>query len=301
MENRNYKDLNNYCDNTYITTLPSTKEKIKDIMGKDKITSLELLDQINFFREQEGKAKTNHKDLLIIIETEFTDVNRKRIKGGVCPVSHTLIKEQLKKEGIEISVYKHPQNNQEYPMYILSLEKAKQCLIKESKFVRRAMIHYIEELEHQVNNLSKRLTEREKLILDIYEGGVKGARASKLLLELETKELKENIKHKGDIIKGLTDDIPLMDKRQILNRVVRYDRKVSFQTRWRTLYLEFEGKYHINIDLRLENYNKKYKKHISKLDYICNELHQLDDLYNIACKLFAGDIEKIIAEYRKVI
>lgn len=301
MENINYKDRNNYCDDTYITTLPSTKEKIKDIMGKDKITSLELLDQINFFREQEGKAKTNHKDLLIIIETEFTDVNRKRIKRGVCPVSHTLIKEQLKKEGIEISVYKHPQNNQEYPMYILPLEKAKQCLIKESKFVRRAMIHYIEELENKVKVLSQRLTERQKLILDIYEGGEKGTRASKLLLELETKELKKDIEHKQDIIKGLTDDITLREKRQILNKVVRYDKKVSFQTRWRMLYLEFEGKYHINLDLRVENYNIKYNKHVSKLDYICEVLHQLDNLYNIACKLFAGDIEKIIAEYKKVI
>ena len=44
MEKRKYKDSNNYCDNTYITTLPSTKEKIKDIMDKDKITSLELLE-----------------------------------------------------------------------------------------------------------------------------------------------------------------------------------------------------------------------------------------------------------------
>ena len=163
------------------------------------------------------------------------------------------------------------------------------------------MIHYIEELEHQVNNLSKRFTERERLILDIFEGGEKGARASKLLLELETKELKEDIEHKGAIIKGLTDDIPLRDKRQILNRVVRYDKKVSFQTRWRMLYLEFEGKYHINLDLRVENYNNKYKKHFSKLDYICEILHQLDDLYNIACKLFEGDIENIIGEYKKII
>jgi hypothetical protein len=280
MENRKYKDLNNYCDDTFLKNIPSTKER-----AKDTITSLELVEQINIFRKQEGKKKDlRHDTLLNIIRNEFED--------------------EIQAQKILELFYEVEVGNgakKKYPMYILTLDQAKQILMRESKFVRRAMIHYIEELEHQVNNLSKRLTEREKLILDIYEGGVKGARASKLLLELETKELKENIKHKGDIIKGLTDDIPLMDKRQILNRVVRYDRKVSFQTRWRTLYLEFEGKYHINLDLRVENYNKKYKKHISKLDYICNELHQLDDLYNIACKLFAGDIEKIIAEYRKVI
>lgn len=33
------------------------------IMDKDMITSLELLEQINFFRNQEGTPNTNHKDL----------------------------------------------------------------------------------------------------------------------------------------------------------------------------------------------------------------------------------------------
>lgn len=276
MENINYKDKNNYCDDTFLKNTPSTKEKIKDT-----ITSLELVEQINIFRRQEGKKKDlRHDTLLNIIRDEFEEeINVQKI----LEVKYTDKKGELR------------------PMYILTLDQAKQILMRESKFVRRAIIHYIEELERQVNNLSKRLTEKEKLILDIFEGGEKGISASKLLLELETKELKKDIEHKQDIIKGFTDDIPLMDKRQILNRVVRYDKKVSFQTRWRMLYLEFEGKYHINLDLRVENYNTKHNKRISKLDYICNELHQLDDLYNIACKLFEGDIEKIITEYKQVI
>lgn len=280
MENINYKDKNNYCDDTFLKNTPSTKEKIKDT-----ITSLELVEQINIFRRQEGKKKDlRHDNLLRIIKDEF--------------------EEEIQALKIEELFYEVEVGNgakKKYPMYILTLDQAKQILMRESKYVRRAIIHYIEELENKVKDLSQRLTEREKLILDIYEGGEKGARASKLLLELETKELKEDIKHKGDIIKGLTDDIPLMDKRQILNRVVRYDKKVSFQTRWRMLYFEFGKKYRINLESRVENYNKKHNKHISKLDYICDVRHQLDDLYDIACKLFVGDIEKIIAEYKQMI
>lgn len=263
-----------------ITSLSSTKEEIKDT-----ITSLELVEQINIFRKEEGKKRElQHNDLLKIIRTEF--------------------EEEIREGKISLSSYTSITGNgtrKEYPMYILTLDQGKQVLMRESKYVRRAMIHYIEELENKVKDFSQRLTEREKLILDIYEGGEKGARASKLLLELETKELKEDIEHKQDIIKGLTDDITLREKRQILNRVVKYDKKQGYQTRWRMLYFEFEGKYRMNLDLRVENYNNKHKKHFSKLDYICEVLHQLDDLYNIACKLFAGDIEKIIAEYKQVI
>lgn len=52
-----------------------------EILKKNKITSLELLKQINFFRKQEGRIKTVHKDLLVIIETELIGINRKRIIG----------------------------------------------------------------------------------------------------------------------------------------------------------------------------------------------------------------------------
>lgn len=135
------------------------------ILTKNRITSLELLEQINFFREQEGKAKTNHKDLLIIIETEFTNINRKRVKGGMCPETDTQIKEQLQNEKIEITKYINSQNNQEYKMYILPTEKAKQCLLKESKFVRRAVIKYIEQLEQQIK--AKEIESQNKQILDI--------------------------------------------------------------------------------------------------------------------------------------
>lgn len=38
------------------------------------------------------------------------------------------------------------------PMYILTYNQAKQILVRESKFVRKAMIHYIEELEKQLQS-----------------------------------------------------------------------------------------------------------------------------------------------------
>ena len=44
------------------------------ILTKDTITSLELVEQINFFRKQEGrKTETQHYDLLKIIRNEFDE------------------------------------------------------------------------------------------------------------------------------------------------------------------------------------------------------------------------------------
>lgn len=46
--------------------------------------------------------------------------------------------------------YKHPQNKQEYPMFILNLQQSRQVLVRESKFVRKAVIKYIDELENKL-------------------------------------------------------------------------------------------------------------------------------------------------------
>ena len=107
-------------------------EDLKNVMEKDTITSLELVDQINFFRKEEGKkTKTQHYDLLKIIRDEFEEeINQ----GKISVVTYT------------------DKKGEDRPMYILTLSQAKQVLMRESKFVRRAVIHYIEDLEKQLEN-----------------------------------------------------------------------------------------------------------------------------------------------------
>lgn len=302
--NCNTSDLlfgtNEMLSNTETDFSEEGTKKLKSLMKKDTISSLELLEQINFFRKKEGKPLTTHRDLLIIIETEFTDINRKRIKGGMCPETHTEIKEQLQAEGIEISEYSNSQNGQTYTMYLLPIEKAKQCLLKESKYVRRAVIHYIEELE---NKISEKIILKANLFSDDKDIVIA---SHKRLLELETEEKnkliedqRKEIEHNQDVIIGLVKDVDLKDKRAILNEVVRY-RGANIRERWRLLYKEFEGKFHLNIKARLENYKQthKVKSTFNKLDYIEKELKLLNELYEIACKIFKSDIDEIIARYK---
>lgn len=119
---------------------------------KNQITSKELLEQINLFREEEykeklknnalteaqkkrGKAvKLEHKDLLDIIRDEFS--------------------EEIGLGKISPSSYRNSQNKKQ-PMFILTFNQAKQVLLRESKYVRRAIIHYIEVLEQAILDKAK--------------------------------------------------------------------------------------------------------------------------------------------------
>ena len=105
---------------------------MNELINKDSITTLELLKQINIFREQEGnRSELKHYDLLKIIRDEF--------------------EEEINEGKISVVDYKDKKGELR-PMYILTYNQAKQILVRESKFVRKAMIHYIEELEKQLQS-----------------------------------------------------------------------------------------------------------------------------------------------------
>lgn len=183
--------------------------------------------------------------------------------------------------------------------YILTLDTAKQiCMLQRNELGTKFRMYFIE-CEKKLKSNQPEITEEQKLVLSIYSGGIEAVEATKALIELKTKPLIKEIEHKEDVIVGLTDKIDLMDMRQILNTVVRY-KGANFRERWKLLYFEFQKKYHIDLERRILNYNKANKTKISKLDYIEKKLNKLQELYGIACKLFEGDINKIIENYKKV-
>lgn len=119
------------------------------IEKKDKITSLEIVAEINKFRKEEGnKNELRHDNLLQIIRDEFS--------------------EEISLLKIQESTYKNDRGR-EYPMFILSLNQAKQILMRESKFVRKAMINYIEKLEEQIKNPFANLSIQQMMIATLQE------------------------------------------------------------------------------------------------------------------------------------
>lgn len=108
---------------------------MNELMIKNEITSLELVEQVNLFRKQEGnRAELKHKTMLDIIRDEFA--------------------EEIAGQKILLSEYKDS-TGRKLPMFILSLSQAKQVLVRESKFVRKAVIAYIDRLEQRLKDMSQ--------------------------------------------------------------------------------------------------------------------------------------------------
>ena len=104
------------------------------------------------------------------------------------------------------------------------------------------------------------------------------------------------IEHKEDVIIGLVDNITLAEKRQILNRVVRYNH-ANYRERWTLLYREFENKYHIDLQQRFYKYNRENSpKCRNKLEYIDRVMRKIPELYEIAAKLFENDVKSLVNE-----
>ena len=135
---------------------------------KDTITSLELVEQINMFREQEGNGtKLKHYTLLEIIRDEFLEeINDQKILGVT---------------------YKD-RKNEDRPMYILTFNQAKQVLVRESKRVRKAVIEYIEKLENALKNKFQVPTNfKEALLLAVKQ-------------QEKIEELQEEVEIRGQLI-----------------------------------------------------------------------------------------------------
>ena len=97
------------------------------ITPKKTITSLELVEQINLFRKEEGKeTELRHDTMLSIIRDEF--------------------EEEISLQKILESKYKN-ERGREYPMFELTIAQGKQVLLRESKFGRKRVVEWLERFE----------------------------------------------------------------------------------------------------------------------------------------------------------
>lgn len=114
------------------------------------------------------------------------------------------------------------------------------------------------------------------------------------------KRQQKEIIHKEDVIIGLVEDIDLATKRQRITQIIRFGADGKYQERYSLLYGEFESKYHCNLKSRMEGCTLKPKVR-SKMDYIDREMGMIPQLYEIACKLFENDVEKLKSEWESVV
>lgn len=112
------------------------------------------------------------------------------------------------------------------------------------------------------------------------------------------------IEYKEDVICGLVDDIDLATKRQRIKQIIRYHvgSKTELMRKWNLLYNEFEAKYHVNLSVRFENNKDAFKPKLrNKVDLIDRQMNMIPQLYEICCKLFESDVQKLRAEWDSTI
>ncbi|MBR8733175.1 hypothetical protein IX329_000748 [Fusobacterium necrophorum] len=155
-----------------------------NLVTKENMTSLELLEQINLFRKKEGnKKELRHFDLLNIIRNEF--------------------EEEITDRKISVSEYKD-KTGRKLPMFILTLSQAKQVLVRESKYVRRAVIQYIEKLEAS-------LTIQQTLPMKID------------IVDFREEEFKKGMREAKGILNSLKSQL-LLDRLKLDNRLKQLEK-----------------------------------------------------------------------------
>lgn len=112
---------------------------------------------------------------------------------------------------------------------------------------------------------------------------------------------KDEIEYKQEVINGLTDDIDVYTKRNVINRICRR-RSENYATRYTELYKCFKENFHIDLNARCEGYNKKQQKKKDKLTTIgyAEKFGYIDDLYSCCTKLFEAEIDEVLDQINSI-
>lgn len=144
---------------------------------KTEWTDLELVEQINIFRNLEGnRSPLRHDTLRGIIKDEFEE-------------------EILSQDILEKSI---PSNGgRPFKVFILTNSQAKQVLLRESKFVRRAVIKKIEEIERliqdrQINSMKFQPKELVSYLIEMRKtlkmAGISNEDVAKVFIEISEQQ-----------------------------------------------------------------------------------------------------------------
>lgn len=146
----------------------------------------------------------------------------------------------------------------------------------------------IKDQKLQLESQQKDLNEKDNHIL------IQNQKLSKQHEQLEFKD--QQIEEYVNVVTDLVKDVPLAGKRAIINRVLRSPGD-NFGARYMILYREFDNIYHMNTKFRMNKHNASHTpKCKSRLQYIDEQLGMLNELYELAVKLFKSDVEMLVQQ-----
>ena len=238
--------------------------------------------EINENNEQIVSARELHK--FLEVKTRYNDWVNKRVKeyGFIENIDFIAItQKKVTAQG----------NTSEYIDHLLKINMAKELAMIENNDKGRVIRKYFIDCENKWNS--------PEMIL------MKANQIQHRMIESYKKELDDirlELDYNKEIIKGITENIDLYQKRIILGRVVKH-KGANFRERWNELYKCFRETHHIDLKARMQGYNaaqiKRKDECKSILDY-ADKFGHIDDLYKIALKLYETDMEEIIENIKRV-
>ena len=119
----------------------------------------------------------------------------------------------------------------------------------------------------------------------------------RMQLEQKNEKLIEENNHKQTVINGLTDEVPLYEKPDIINRICRKSQG-GYANRYNELYKCFRENFHTDLKMKCENYNEKQIKKKDQLTTIryAEKFGFIDDLYTCCVKLYESEVREILKE-----
>ena len=119
----------------------------------------------------------------------------------------------------------------------------------------------------------------------------------RMQLEQKNEKLIEENNHKQTVINGLTDEVPLYEKPDIINRICRKSQG-GYANRYNELYKCFRENFHTDLKMKCENYNEKQIKKKDQLTTIryAEKFGYIDDLYTCCVKLYESEVREILKE-----
>lgn len=112
---------------------------------------------------------------------------------------------------------------------------------------------------------------------------------------------KNEIEYKQEVINGLTDDVDVYKKKDVINRICKR-RNGNYANRYKELYKCFKENYHIDLIARCEGYNVKQIKKKDQLSVIkyAEKFGYIDDLYSCCSKLFEAEIDEVLDQINSI-
>lgn len=239
-------------------------------------------------QKQEGNLVVSSREVAKNFEKEHRGVLRDldNLREGVAQNWADLFYE---------TTYIHKQNKQEYREVLMNRDGF--SLLAMGFTGKKAIgwkLKYIEAFNRMEKALTSKVPEIDSSFLYLLANQLEEK-------EKQIAEQQREIEHKKEVIKGVTEDIDIYTKRNVLNKVVRY-KGANFAERWNELYQRFREVYSIDLKARCEGHNLKQKlkkDHLSTIKY-AEKFGHIENLYKIAIKLYETDVNEILKHLQSI-